>query len=586
MRSFAALLICMWSLAACPALAQVTMPLERMDSMQIDAVARATALIEDMPAGVARQQSAVFIAYRLMMRGDCPNALPVLNRELTRVADPTALGGLVTGALTGRDARCMAWVAARVDAALRGGTLDQAQRAELRLRGHTLFALVGQTTRAATMPPADQTALEIVPEALRHRQIMAGNTVVDISFSDMPTRLETLLLDRLWAYRRTPLQLSFARALAARADSDPDFLSRAGWVEVALVLFGAGEREAAQRVLVAGRVRYMTLAGLEAELAYRGGDLERVVSLLAANDWGTKGNTLYRIFERQPALLVPYIEGDAIFSARPSEGVDLFSLVSWLDRAGQRESAELAARTALRRIGPDRHADARRAETVARIGDFQGARGLLHAAHVREEEGLWRFRVGIARSAALIGNRKELELVMADAPEGERNAILFGALAAIARTDSPLKELLQDRVEARLAATGGFGASADTIAEFARAGLRDHLLVALVQRLPRGREGAAAAIRIANAARQNGHRELAIAIAEAADALLPEGPQADAELVTLAEFYWRLRLPEKAVAMASRISHPVGRVDAMTRALVPRQVEARPQLSFVSFSAG
>ena len=429
------------------------MPLERMASMQINAVARATALIEEMPAGVARQQSATFIAYRLMMRGDCANALPVLNRELTRVADPTALGGLVTGALTGRDARCMSWVAARVDAVLRGNSLDDAQRAELRLRGRTLFALVGQTARAAAMPPADQTALEIVPEALRRRQVLAGDTVVDISFSDMPTRLETLLLDRLWAYRRTPLQLGFARALAVRAGSDPDFFSRAGWVEVALVLFGAGDRDAAQRVLTVGDVRYMTLAGLEAELAYRRDDLARVVSLLAANDWGTEGTTRYRIFERQPSLLVPYIEGDAIFSARSTSGLNLFALVSWLDHAGQRESAERAARTALQRNDVNETDGAVRAQTLARIGDFQGARSLLAAAVVREEEGLWRFRVGIGRSAALVGNREELERVIADAPEGERNAILLGALAAIARTDGPLKELLQDRVEADL--TGG-----------------------------------------------------------------------------------------------------------------------------------
>ena len=555
-----------------------------MDNVQRDAVGRATALVEEMPAGVARQQSATFIAYRLMMRGACPQALRVLNRELTRVADPTALGGLATGALTGRDARCMAWVAARIDAVLQGHSLNEAQRAELRLRGRTLFALVGQTTRAAGMPRANQTALEIVPDSLGSREFTVGGTSVIVGLSDAPTRLETLLLDRLWEYRRTPLQLALAQALAARAAGEPHFLSPSGWVEVALTLLAAGERDAAQQVLATAGVRFMSLAGLEAELALRRRDAEGAAALVAANDWGTKGKSVYRLIESRPDVLIPFIEGNRVFDGGTSAGLDLMALSAALDRTGHPAEAERAARAALTRFGENDPIQSSPARALARVGNVGAARSLL--ARALDQPG-WEhpehLRNGIVGGAALAGNLAEVERAIADAPEARRAMLLVSALAAVARTASPLRETLEDQLEARFDGTGGFDVSAETLVLFAQAGVRTRLLVALVRRLERGRQGAAAAIRFANAARQQGPRESAVAGAEAAETLLPEGPQADAELVGLAEFYWRLRLPQKAVALVRRISHPVGRVDAMTRALNPQHVEPRPRLSFVTF---
>src|SRR5690349_21359448 len=98
--------------------ASATFPPEPMSVTQVDALSRAQALVATMPRGVSRERAATIVAYRLMMRGDCALALPVLNRELRAVADLSAVDWLVTGALAGRDARCMAWVAARVDAVI------------------------------------------------------------------------------------------------------------------------------------------------------------------------------------------------------------------------------------------------------------------------------------------------------------------------------------------------------------------------------------------------------------------------------------------------------------------------------------
>lgn len=580
MHFSSALLLCLSLLSAAPASAQVTLPPEPIDAMQLDAAARARALIEAMPDGAARHQAATFLAYRFMMRGNCPEALLVLNRELRGVTDATALGGLVTGALTGRDPRCMARVAARIDAVLRGGSLEDTARAELRFRGRTLFALAGQMNRAAGMPSADPAPLEIVPDEMRAFEFTAGNTIVHVSRADPPRRLQTLLLDRLWAYRRTPLELGLARALSARLPAERDFLTRAGWVEVAYVLFAAGDREAAQRVLTAGDVGYVSLAGLEAEVAWQNGDFERVAAIMAANDWGGEIGTLGKLFERRPSVLLPYVDTDTIFNAASREGFDLHALSSSLDRAGLRDSAERAARAAVGRSAENEYEKAPRAHSLARIGDFDGARRLLAAAEAQKRNPLWPFRIGIARAAALRGNRAELDRAIAAAPDSERNAMLMSALAAVARTDPALRQDLEDRLEARYAAMGGFNVSEGDLAWLARAGVRTRLILTHVRRFERGRQGAAAALRIANAARIQGLRESALAIAEAAEALLPEGPQADAELVELADFYWRLGLPEKAIALATRISHRVGQVDAMTRALYPRHVEPPLRLSF------
>lgn len=531
-----------------------------------------------------RHQAATHLAYRLMMRGDCPQALLIMNRELTGVADPTAVGGLITGALTGRDARCMAWVAARADAVIRSRSLPDDQQSELSVRGQSLFELVGQMTRAAEMPPADDGTLDIVPESLRHRDVVLGDLILHVELSDAPTRLETLLVDRLWHYRGTPLQLRLARALARRAASEPRFFSSSGWVEVALALLAGGHPEAAQQILVDARVRFMSLAGLEAEAALRLGDYERAASIFAANEWVTKSKSVYRLFGTRPDVLVPFIEGQSVFGASSSSALDLMSLSEALDRAGRPESAERAARAALTRFSADGPGQNRRAQALARTGDLEAAHRLLAGAMERpdrEESG--HFRIAIVRGAALAGNLAEMERAFADAPPGLRDLMLVSALAAIARTRSPIRHALEDRLESRIAEAGRLHVSTDAMVAFAQAGLRTPLLVSLVERLEQGRRGAAAAILIANAARRHGHDEAAVAIADVAEKLLPRGPEADAELVDLAEFYWKLGMTEKAISLAMRVSHPVGRVDAMTRALNPTRGESRAKLSFQTF---
>lgn len=71
-------------------------------------------------------------------------------------------------------------------------------------------------------------------------------------------------------------------------------------------------------------------------------------------------------------------------------------------------------------------------------------------------------------------------------------------------------------------------------------------------------------------------------LAEAAEARLPDGPEADQEIVPLAAVYWKLSRPDKAKALVKRMSHPVGKVEVLARALDPMVGESQPQLSFIT----
>lgn len=571
-------------LTEAPVAASVTLPLEPMNARQLEAVDRARSLVEAMPRGVTRHQAAAYIAYRLMMRGDCPRALPVMNRELLDIADPMALNGLITGAVAGRDPRCMAWVAARTDAVLDGGSLPEAQRPELRVRGQTLFELVGQMTRASEMPPADEDLLEIVPESERQRTIPLGDTVLHIGFANPPTRRETLLIERLSDYRGTPLQLRLARAFAQRARTEPRFLSFSGWTEVALALLAGGDPAAAEQVLVDGGFRSLSLAGLQAEAAFREHDYARAAPIFAANQWGVKQKSIYRIFQRRPELFIPYIEGDQVFGADNDTGLHLVSYSEALDRSGHKDAAERAARAALTRLGVHRNGVNRMAYALARIGRVEAARALLgepaddpNRAHPNL---IWE---AIVEGATRAGNLVEVERALEDAPANIRNLLLIKAMAAAGPTRSPMHDALEARLAARIAETPTFGVSTDAMVAFVVSRVRPDLIVTLARRLPRRRESAQAAIRVARAARQEGNRALAIAVAEVAGALLPAGPQGDAELVELADVYWRLEMRDLAMALAMRVSHPVGQVDAVSRAFHPTRGDVRTKLSFQTF---
>lgn len=569
---------------ATPSWGQVTLPLEPMSSVQLKAVEDATAMVGAMPKGILRDQASTFIAYRLMTRGDCQRALPILNQYLVSVEDLTALGGLATGALTGRDPRCMAWLAARIDAALSTGSLSEDRRAELRLRGQTMFMLVGQLTRSDRMPAADSGMLDEIPESLKHREVALEGLTLQISMADAPTRRETLLIDRLWDYRGTPLQLRLARSLENRAIAEPKFLSEAGWIEVALVLLGAGDRTSAEKLLARTGVRHMSGAGLEAEVALRQNDAKRAVAIFAANDWGTKTKSVYRLIDSWPDVLVPYIEGPKIFGSGLDAKLELVSLSEALDRAGYPASAERAARAATKSSETVRYGRNRIAQAFARLGEFNSAgQILLDANKLPQEVDPGQVRLRIAMGAAFAGNLAETLRAINAAPAGQRDWILIETLAAVSQIPSSVRDDLERRLVLRAGQDKRLNVSRDAMARFARGGLHPPLLTSLLGRLEPGRENARLATLMAELARESGHRESALATAEMAETLLPDGPQADAELVSLTELYWKLALPQKATLLASQVSHPVGKIDALTRAFNPSRGESKPKLSFVMF---
>ncbi|MGL3820426.1 tetratricopeptide repeat protein [Sphingopyxis sp. R3-92] len=562
----------------------VSLLLEPMSAFQKQAFKDALAKVSTMPEGLVRDQASTFVAFRLMMRGDCPQALPIMTKYLVKVADPVALGGLATGALTGRDPLCMRWVATRIETALTKAPLTDPQRAELRIRGQTMLMLAGQATRSYKMPAANFSDLDTVPESASMRELELEGLTVHISLGDAPRRRETLLINRLWDYRGTPLQLLLAKSLEKRAAVEPKFLTSTGWIEVALVLLGAGERRSAERLLETTGVRYINGEGLVVEAALRQGDIQHTVELIARGDWVTKGKTVSRLTESWPAAFIPYVEQPSMFGTDFNAKLGLISYSEALDRAGFPEAAERAARAALKIPDGDHYGRGRQAQALARLGHLEAARDLVREAEQRPKiEDPYYVRLGVARGAALSGNFDEAIMAIEAAPARERDHILVDTLAVVGSIPSNVRDSLEQRLLRRLGSGQPLAVSADAMVEFARAGLRPELLTGAISRMERGRKNARLVTQLADLARQSGHSANAIIIAGLAETLLPDSPQADAELVALADLYWKLSSPDKATAISSRVSHQVGSIDALTRAFNPARGENQPKLSFVTF---
>lgn len=573
-------------LYASPGWAQsVRLPPEPMSAVQKQALKDAVAKVSTMHGGLTRDQASTFIAFRLMMRGDCQQAFAVMTKYLGRVADPVALGGLATGALAGRDPRCMTWVAAKIETALSKAPLTDPQRAELRIRGQTMLMLAGQATRSYRMPAADFSKLDTVPESASQRELALEGLTVHIALGEAPRVRETLLINRLWDYRGTSLQLLLAKALEKRAAAEPKFLTSTGWIEVALILVAAGERDTAERLLEKTQIRYMNLAGLDVEAALRRGDIGRAVDLLARNAWGTKSKTAARLMARRPDVFIPYIDQQSIFGTDFDDKLALNSYSEMLDRAGFGEAAQQTERAAFKLADIAHYGRTRKAQALARLGEFDRARNLLREAEQQQQDDNPAYvRLGIAKGAALAGNLSETLAAIDMAPASQRDSMVIKTLAVISPISSNVRDALEQRLLLRAAASSDLpDVSPGAMAEFARGGMQPALMTSLIARLPRSRKNAQLATEIADQARQAGHRVTAQAIAESAEALLPDGPQADAELVTLADLYWKLGLSQRASALASRVSHPAGQIDALTRAFGPTRGETQPELSFVTF---
>jgi len=265
-------------------------------------------------------------------------------------------------------------------------------------------------------------------------------------------------------------------------------------------------------------------------------------------------------------------------------GYELMALSRALDRAGHLVDGRRAAAAALSRLNSPLLDDLMRVHALARTGDFEGARALVARATDRPgSDDPDSLRMAIVQGAALAGDLAEVERGLAEASRELRGRMLINALTAVPPGRSLMVDALEERLAAHVAQGSSPRLSMDAMLSFAGTGMQLPLVIASLERRRPGREAAAAAIRIANEARRNGHLQVAATIAQAAERLLPRGPQADAELVDLAEFYWKLGRPERAISTAMRVSHPVGRVDALSRAINPTRGEAQQRLTFATF---
>lgn len=543
-----------------------------LDPVEERAAAEALAQVRTMPRGREREVAAFALAFRLLERDQCQRALRVLNEELIADSDPSDLDSLALSAIEARDLRCMAWVAARVEASARRADLKPDVRAILKVRATTLFNVVGQLDRAVGGKAEVEPSLGYVPEADKRRSVVIDGLAIDIQFSDMPTVGEKLLLDQLDAYRGTPLFRRSLLDLAERAGPQPKLLSSGGWDEIAVLLAEAGEEAAAVELLAkVGNERHFTLDGLRAEVALRAKQYPRAAQLMAKAGYYGHVHQLYTLMREQPMALLPYLADEAAWEGPPNDVLHLASYSEALDRAGEPAAAEAAAREMLARAGRKGRALApnRSAQMASRLGRLAEARAQLQSpkAGGTGTDPLI-IRRGIAVGLALRGDSETLFRFAAESPSRQRIWLLGEVLgkAVGARRD------LLTSIAAQLAALLGQEPSAQVtptwIETLARSGSGGAPLLGIVRNSrDRAKRGALALAAAQGAA--GARSDAAPALAEEArrqfGAAIP-----DRALQELARLYWYSGHGELALQAATLSRAPLARVLALTEIIRPR----------------
>lgn len=559
----------------------------RTDPVAAAAQAEALALIAGMPQGLMRQQAATYLVRRLLYRGQCERALPILNRELIRLDDPDALGGIAIAVIAKRDARCMAWTAARLKAAAEEPGMPEQARAMLQMRATTLFNLVGQLSRAYAVGPVDSELLAVVPPELATRELKLDGLTVMVGISDAPSVYQLLLLEKLDAYGGTPLQGRLARYLAARAKHDPKLLTDSGWVEVGLVLLAEGDEGRAQQLLADAAVKLISLEGLRAEAALRRKEHAEALGIFARARWPVREKSYYRLIADSPELLIPYIDDDRFWDESDAE-LDLASLSEALDAAKDPLSAERAARASVRHaeerkegrngrlLGPNRHA-----QMLMRLGRVQEAQAVFAQATSRGEYDPDMMRAFMAQGAMARGDGASVFSLLGDVRQGAQTWVLAKFLAEVPHAPADLRGQLAAKLKARAGAKPILSES--MIIDLAAAGAPADLMLALLEGDSASETSLSRTERAAMGAFVGGHAALARILADRAVVLRPPGRSGDASLLRMSRLFWLLDDPAMALRLARQVSHPFDKVAAVSQLISPRVQASRPKLSFETF---
>lgn len=541
----------------------------------------ARAIHDRLPAGAERRDSSVYLAMRLLGRGRCAEALPILNRDMIGLKEPKPLSLVAILSAVSRDPRCTAWSAARLKAASEAGGMNAGELAMIRFHTATLFNLTGQYDRTAQLGAIDTEPLEFVPEELKGTTLRAGGLTIDISFANPPRAHQLLLIERLSFYRGTALHERLARALAARAKQEPAFFTQTGWVEVALALLEHKDPSAARQLLADGKVGLISLEGLEAEAAIRQKDYPAAARLLAATDWLTRDKTVSTLVELAPGTLLSSLDDDGLWGGR-GDWLRVTMLVESLDRHGDPAGAERAARAALRRFDGVPSAPNRKAMLHARLGEMAEARALLAEAERGRNSSPELVRMAIATGAALHGDSAAALAIIGEIDPAERGSALVELLTSAAPAPPEVRGRIERALEALIAGPQRVDIPREAILALAKAGASAGLLSRLSGLPATVEDRARLAVSVAWHAAHGADRETAHDLADRALGVA-EGPETDAHLVALARVYAKLGDMEAAIRVARRVAKPVARVAALTASMEDVHLDLIPKLSFETF---
>lgn len=542
----------------------------------------ALAVTRRMPSGSARREAAFYLAYRLIHRGLCQEALPILNGELARLDGPAGLAAIGRGSALAGDPRCIAWSAARLKAAAaEPGKMKPGNRAAIRFHAATLSNLLGMAG-GGEVTAVDEQALSFMPDELRGTTVVVDGLGIQIGFANPPRAHQVLLLERLALFRGTPLAIRLARGLAARAGAEPAYFTDVGWIRVALALLEDGDPDGARRLLADGKVSLISFEGLEAEAAFRRGEYEEAARRFAGSDWPTRMNSVTKLGRLAPAALLPWLDEEGYWGGNNAFR-ELAMLVESLDRRGDGAGAERAAAAALRHF-VNQGAYNREALILSRLGDMEGARSAILAAEKEGRVNLPLVRVGMAAGAAMRGDADRALAVIGEVPARYRGYALVKLLTDTPGASPAVKQRIEKSLERLLGKRERIAVAADTIVSLARTGASAVLLARLSRQPIKPESRSRLAISVAWAAAEAGHSRLAHVLADRAIGAAPrERRGRDTHYVALAHIYAHLGDIDAAIRMAHRAPDPARKVDALTRFMEPPPPNLVPKLSFETF---
>ncbi|HMJ93421.1 MAG TPA: hypothetical protein VK472_04915 [Allosphingosinicella sp.] len=542
----------------------------------------ARSIYDRLPPGEARRDASVYLAMRLLGRGECEEALPILNRDMIGMEEVKPLALMALLSAVSRDPRCTAWSAARLKAASEAGRMNAVELAMIRFHTATLFNLTGQYDRTAQLGPIATEPLEFVPKELQSTTLAVGGLNIDIVFANPPKAHQLLLIERLSLYRGTALHERLARALAARAKREPAFLTDTGWVEVALALLEHGDADGARQLLADGQVGLLSFEGLEAEAAIRRKDYAAAARKLVATNWLTRDKTVDTMVQLAPETLLPTLDDDSLWGER-GDWLRVAMLVESLDRHGDPAGAERAARATLRRFDADIPALNREAQMHARLGEMDKARAMLAEAERNRAVSPMLVRMAIATGAALHGDSDGALGMVRGIDPAKRASALVALLTTAASAPPEVRGRIEHELETLLDGPRPIDIPREDILALAKEGASARLLSRLSGLPAAPEERARLAISVAWFAAHGADGNLARALADRALAGLPEGPDSDRHLVALARVYAKLGDIAASTAIARRVEKPAARVDALTASIENVDLNLVPKLSFETF---